>query len=70
MNLSQDGTRIVGSLVHLDGETATYDLGVQNFEIGGASGEYLLVGSEGTSTAAGRGDLKTDGNFIGVDTTN
>lgn len=70
LNLSQDGTRIVGSLVHLDGETATYNLGVQNFEIVGASGEYLLVESEGTSAALGRDDLKTDGTFIGVDTTN
>ena len=54
----------------IDGETATYDLGVQNFEIGDVSGAYLLVASEGTSAAVGCGDLKTDGTFIGVDTTN
>lgn len=68
LNVSTDGTSISGSLTHLDGEEASYDLVVNDVEFRGNDAEYLIVSSDGTSSAAGRGYIDTFGIFFGVDT--
>ncbi len=63
------GTGLTGTLTHVDGEVATYDLGVGGFDYYGANSEVLEVYGDGTSSAPGRADIDADFDFTGIDTT-
>lgn len=70
MTLTNGGNTIAGTLVHLDGEAATYSLDITDSEFRGAGGEYLFVEMEGTSQAGDRSVREAAGSFVGQNTSN
>lgn len=70
LTLTNGGNTVAGTLVHLDGEAATYNLDVTDSEFRGAGGEYMFVEMEGTSQAAERSVRDAGASFVGQNTSN